>query len=74
MVADNTWATPLLTRPLALGAHVAMHSTTKYVGGHSDVLGGAVPSPFGCWLLLRSLSVGLAHPDDLIADLTQALT
>lgn len=80
VVADNTWATPVLTRPLALGAHLAMHSTTKYFGGHSDVLGGAlihgadcpadivarlqswqklggaVPAPFDCWLLLRSLA------------------
>jgi cystathionine gamma-synthase len=76
---DNTWATPLLQQPLALGADVVMHSTTKYFGGHSDVLGGAlvlresadgplaerlrtiqklsggVPSPFDCWLLLRSI-------------------
>src|SRR5262249_48021174 len=76
---DNTWATPLLQRPLALGADIVMHSTTKYFGGHSDVLGGAlilrdgpdsplaqrigkiqklsgrVPSPFDCWLLLRSI-------------------
>ncbi len=80
VVADNTWATPLLTQPLSLGAHIAMHSTTKYIGGHSDVLGGAlvvshdcppetaarlrswqklggaVPAPFDCWLLLRSLA------------------
>ncbi len=80
VVADNTWATPVLTRPLALGAHVSMHSSTKYFGGHSDVLGGAlilgsdappewvtrvrdwqklagaVPAPFDCWLLLRSLA------------------
>ncbi|HET7535070.1 MAG TPA: PLP-dependent transferase, partial [Candidatus Didemnitutus sp.] len=42
VVADNTWATPILTRPLSLGAHVSMHSTTKYIGGHSDVLGGAL--------------------------------
>ena len=42
MVADNTFATPLLQRPLALGADIAMHSTTKYFGGHSDVLGGAL--------------------------------
>jgi cystathionine gamma-synthase len=72
---DNTWATPVLQRPFDLGADVAMHSTTKYLGGHSDVLsgalvfrergelfervrtvqaaGGAVPSPFDCWLILR---------------------
>ena len=41
-VADNTFATPLLQQPLALGADVVMHSTTKYFGGHSDVLGGAL--------------------------------
>ncbi len=74
---DNTWATPIWQKPLALGVDVVMHSTTKYFGGHSDVLGGAlilaedgalaeqlrsiqllsgaVPSPFDCWLLLRSL-------------------
>lgn len=42
VVADNTFATPLLQRPLTLGADVVMHSTTKYFGGHSDVLGGAL--------------------------------
>jgi cystathionine gamma-synthase len=74
---DNTWATPIAQRPLALGADLVMHSTTKYLGGHSDmlggavvgresddlfarvrsvqVLGGAVPSPFDCWLLLRGI-------------------
>ncbi len=41
-VCDNTWATPVLQRPLDLGCDVAMHSTTKYLGGHSDVLGGAL--------------------------------
>ena len=41
-VVDNTFATPLLQRPLALGADIVMHSTTKYFGGHSDVLGGAL--------------------------------
>jgi cystathionine gamma-synthase len=77
VVVDNTWATPVLQRPLELGAHVALHSTTKYLGGHSDVLGGAlvtgeagafwervrgvqatggaVPSPFDCWLALRGV-------------------
>lgn len=42
VVVDNTFATPLLQQPLALGADVVMHSTTKYFGGHSDVLGGAL--------------------------------
>ncbi len=79
LVVDNTMATPVLQNPLALGAHYVMHSSTKYIGGHSDVLGGAlvcrdpsaelwqralevrehgggVPSPFDCWLLLRSIA------------------
>ena len=42
VVVDNTFATPYLQRPLTLGADVVVHSTTKYVGGHSDVLGGFV--------------------------------
>jgi cystathionine beta-lyase/cystathionine gamma-synthase len=42
LVVDNTFATPFLQNPIALGAHVVVHSTTKYVGGHSDVIGGAV--------------------------------
>jgi cystathionine gamma-synthase len=42
VAADNTFATPLLQQPLALGADVVMHSTTKYFGGHSDVQGGAL--------------------------------
>jgi cystathionine gamma-synthase len=76
-VVDNTWGTPILQQPLALGADVVMHSTTKYFGGHSDVLGGAlvcrtddelaqrlraiqmaggaVPSPFECWLTVRGI-------------------
>jgi cystathionine gamma-synthase len=75
-VVDNTFATPYLQQPLELGADVAVHSTTKYLGGHSDVVGGAlvtrapelyerakflqnavgaVPGPFDCWLTLRGL-------------------
>ena len=42
LVVDNTFATPYLQQPLVLGADVVVHSTTKYVGGHSDVIGGAV--------------------------------
>jgi cystathionine gamma-synthase len=77
LAVDNTFATPVLQNPLALGADVVMHSTTKYIGGHSDVLGGAlvfarddslweqvahrrhvlgaIPSPFNAWLTLRGL-------------------
>jgi cystathionine gamma-synthase len=75
-VVDNTFATPYLQRPLELGADAVVHSTTKYLGGHSDVVGGAmvtrspelyerakflqnavgaVPGPFDCWLTLRGL-------------------
>ncbi|MDQ2789393.1 MAG: cystathionine gamma-synthase [Pseudonocardiales bacterium] len=42
LVVDNTFATPYLQTPLALGADVVLHSTTKYLGGHSDVIGGAL--------------------------------
>lgn len=42
LVVDNTFASPYLQNPLALGADVVLHSTTKYVGGHSDVVGGAL--------------------------------
>ena len=42
LVVDNTFATPYLQRPLNLGADVVVHSTTKYIGGHSDVIGGFV--------------------------------
>ncbi len=42
LVIDNTFATPYLQNPLGLGADVVVHSTTKYIGGHSDVVGGAV--------------------------------
>jgi cystathionine beta-lyase/cystathionine gamma-synthase len=42
LVVDNTFATPFLQQPLALGADVVLHSTTKYLGGHSDVIGGFV--------------------------------
>lgn len=76
-VVDSTFASPILQNPILLGANIVMHSTTKYIGGHSDVLGGslttakkdafwerilnvqqtggAVPSPFDCFLLLRSI-------------------
>ena len=75
LLCDNTFASPALQQPLALGADIVMHSTTKYFGGHSDVLGGAlafaradeafqrvahrlhvtgaVLAPFSAWLTLR---------------------
>jgi len=42
LVVDNTFATPYLQRPLELGADIVLHSTTKYLGGHSDIVGGAL--------------------------------
>src|SRR5262249_31902159 len=42
LAVDNTFATPVLTRPLELGADIVMHSATKYLGGHSDLLGGVL--------------------------------
>jgi cystathionine gamma-synthase len=58
-VVDNTWATPVLTRPLALGADLVMHSTTKYLGGHSDTLGGALVARADddWWKRIRMLQV-----------------
>lgn len=76
-VCDGTFATPVLQRPLELGIDLVVHSTTKYISGHSDVVGGvlitkndnylferarktqryggAVPSPFDCWLSHRGV-------------------
>ncbi|HBB31677.1 MAG TPA: cystathionine gamma-synthase [Cyanobacteria bacterium UBA8803] len=76
-VCDNTWATPIGQNPLKMGADLVVHAVTKYLGGHSDVLGGvvisqvddhffqkikaiqktggAVASPFDCWLVLRGI-------------------
>lgn len=57
LVVDNTFATPYLQQPLALGADVVVHSTTKYIGGHSDVVGGALVVADGA-----QLPVGLEGP------------
>jgi cystathionine beta-lyase/cystathionine gamma-synthase len=56
LVVDNTFATPLLIRPLELGAHMSVHSVTKYLAGHGDVLGGAVITDSEHLDTLRSLS------------------
>ena len=42
MGCDNTWTTPLIQRPIELGADLVFHSSTKFFGGHSDVLGGCI--------------------------------
>jgi cystathionine gamma-synthase len=76
-VCENTFATPVLQRPFELGADLVVHSLTKYLGGHSDAMGGSVTvknkpelvaqirdfqhtggailSPFDCWLILRGV-------------------
>ena len=56
LVVDNTFATPLILRPLELGAHFSVHSVTKYLAGHGDVLGGAVVTDQEHFETLRSLS------------------
>jgi cystathionine gamma-synthase len=83
-VVDNTFATPYLQRPLELGADVSVHSVTKYLGGHSDLVGGAVvvsdpelaerlaflqnatggvPGPMDCYLALRGVKTLAARMD-----------
>jgi len=56
LVVDNTFATPLLVRPLELGAHFSVHSLTKYLAGHGDVLGGVVVTDREHFDNLRALS------------------
>ncbi|MGA2618451.1 MAG: PLP-dependent aspartate aminotransferase family protein [Thermoguttaceae bacterium] len=53
LVVDSTFATPLATRPLELGADYVVHSLTKYIGGHGDALGGAIIGPTGRLTRLR---------------------
>lgn len=61
VVVDNTFATPALQKPLHLGADLVVHSTTKYLGGHSDVIGGAIVTSDAEWaerLFFLSNAVG----------------
>ncbi len=74
-IVDNTFMSPYFQNPLLMGCDIVLHSSTKYINGHSDVIGGiivtssekihdrlryiqnsigAIPSPFDCWLVLRS--------------------
>jgi cystathionine gamma-synthase/methionine-gamma-lyase len=55
-VVDNTFATPLLVRPLELGAHLVVHSSTKYLGGHGDTLGGLIVSDEAHFETMRRFS------------------
>ncbi|HUA85725.1 MAG TPA: aminotransferase class I/II-fold pyridoxal phosphate-dependent enzyme [Bryobacteraceae bacterium] len=56
LMVDNTFATPLLVRPLELGANIVVHSTTKYMGGHGDALGGIIVADDGHCGTIRTLS------------------
>ncbi len=56
LIVDNTFASPMLLRPLELGAHFSVHSATKYLAGHGDVLGGIVVSDAAHYDGLRALS------------------
>jgi cystathionine beta-lyase/cystathionine gamma-synthase len=55
LVVDNTFATPMILRPLELGAHISVHSLTKYLAGHGDVMGGVVVTDEPHYSTLRSL-------------------
>jgi cystathionine gamma-synthase len=98
-VVDNTFASPALQRPLALGADITLQSATKYLGGHSDVMGGvlafarrdelaerveharhilgAVANPFASWLVLRgvrTLALRMERHSKNALELATALT
>jgi len=96
VACDNTFATPICQQPFSLGAELVMHSSTKYFGGHSDLMGGvlitrdknewwqkirqvqefggAVPSPMDCYMLVRSIKTlpyrmcGHVHNAQLLAE------
>jgi len=68
VVMDNTWGTPYLFRSFEHGVDVSLHAATKYIGGHSDVMLGAVITNEESWLPVRSMIADLGHcagPDDI---------
>jgi len=97
-IADNTFMSPYFQNPLTLGIDIVLHSSTKYINGHSDVIGGivvtndekihdrlryiqnaagAIPSPFDCWLVLRStktLAVRMERHNRNAVELAKFLT
>ena len=68
VVVDNTFATPMLQQPIKFGATMVLHSTTKYMGGHSDVVGGAVITDDDAWAerlaFVQNSAGGIAGPFD----------
>ncbi|MEJ2616041.1 MAG: PLP-dependent aspartate aminotransferase family protein [Ignavibacteriaceae bacterium] len=97
-IVDNTFMSPYFQNPLTLGIDIVLHSSTKYINGHSDVIGGivvtnddriherlryiqnaagAIPSPFDCWLVLRStktLAVRMERHNKNAAELAEFLS
>ena len=97
-VVDNTFSSPMFQNPLKLGADIVLHSLTKYIGGHTDIIGGAlmvneeelykklafvqmavgaIPSPFDCFLLSRSiktLAVRMAQHEKTALEVAKFLT
>jgi cystathionine beta-lyase/cystathionine gamma-synthase len=97
-IVDNTFMSPYFQNPLTLGIDIVLHSSTKYINGHSDVIGGiiitndekmhnrlryiqnaagAIPSPFDCWLVLRStktLAVRMERHNKNAAELANFLS
>lgn len=73
LVVDNTFATPYYSQPLGLGADVVLHSTTKYLGGHSDVIGGALvtddPELDAAFGFLQNGAGGVPSPFDVFLTL-----
>lgn len=65
VLVDNTFATPILQNPIALGARMVLHSATKYIGGHGDVMGGVIAcdtESAEALRRIRSITGGLLHP------------
>jgi cystathionine gamma-lyase len=75
VVVDNTFATPYLQNPLDLGADLVLHSTTKYIGGHSDIIGGALIMKSESWkeqlAFLSKATGGVPSPMDAWFNLTR---
>jgi cystathionine beta-lyase len=68
VMMDNTWATPYLFRSFEHGVDVSIHAATKYIGGHSDAMLGAIITNEASWLPVRSMVADLGHcagPDDI---------
>ena len=70
LIVDNTFATPMLVRPLELGANIVCHSATKYLAGHGDVLGGVIVADQANFDALRTLSAHHRSSDGSVRKLS----